>query len=166
MNFYDDEAQVHLPDYDPGTNPYDVTFDTDSSSNHSMSTLSTGEAADSVLRVGGVDGNCTGARVLDLPTNCGTWVQEMTELHPNATYVSVDVKPLVAHMPRANVSFEVYDLYAGIAEPGSSFDMVHSRQCVTTTKNFNFLLREIHRVLKPNGVLVMTEIPIQAYEDE
>jgi ubiquinone/menaquinone biosynthesis C-methylase UbiE len=34
------------------------------------------------------------------------------------------------------------------------------------TKNFNFLLREMHRVLKPNGVLVITEIPTQGYEGE
>ncbi|KAG8692618.1 hypothetical protein FRC08_009636 [Ceratobasidium sp. 394] len=120
--------------------------------------------ADEVLRAGGVDGSHKGARVLDLHTSCGKWVQEMTKIYPNATFVSVDIKPLVAHMPHANVSFEVYDLYAGIAEPSSSFDVVHARQCVTLTKDFNLLLREMHRVLKPNGILVITEIPIQAYE--
>ncbi|KAG9099670.1 hypothetical protein FRC06_004964, partial [Ceratobasidium sp. 370] len=66
--------------------------------------------------------------------------------------------------PNARIDFEVYDWYAGILQPDSSFDLVHLRQGVYETKNFNFLLQEVHRVLKPNGFLMVTEIPTQAYE--
>ncbi|KAG9078366.1 hypothetical protein FRC06_008401, partial [Ceratobasidium sp. 370] len=120
--------------------------------------------ADRVLRAGGVDPASVGARVLDVITNSGTWVQEMAEEYPTASFLSIDVKPLLPFDPHPRIVFEVYDLYAGIAEPDASFDVVHARQCVTTTRNFNFLLREMHRVLKPNGVLVITEIPTQGYE--
>ncbi|KAG8688120.1 hypothetical protein FRC09_013099 [Ceratobasidium sp. 395] len=121
--------------------------------------------ADEVLRAGGVNPRLsTGARVLDVITNCGTWVQEMAEEYPSARFLSIDVKPLLPFDPHPRIAFEVYDVYAGIAEPDATFDVVHARQCVTTTKNFNFLLREMHRVLKPNGILVVTEIPTQGYE--
>ncbi|QRV85177.1 methyltransferase domain protein [Ceratobasidium sp. AG-Ba] len=121
--------------------------------------------AEQVLQQGGVEGNVgTSPRVLDLITNCGTWAQEMAKEYPTATFVSVDVKPLRAFVPHPRITFEVYDLYAGIAEPDASFDVVHARECVPSTKNFNFLLREMHRVLKPGGILVITEIPVQGYE--
>ncbi|QRV85186.1 methyltransferase domain protein [Ceratobasidium sp. AG-Ba] len=118
-----------------------------------------------VLEMGGVGGNSdTSARVLDVITNCGTWVQQMAEEYPTATFVSIDVKPLCTFVPHPRITFEVYDLYAGIAEPNASFDVVHARECVIATKNFNFLLREMHRILKPGGILVITETPIQGYE--
>ncbi|KAG8784651.1 hypothetical protein FRC12_018447 [Ceratobasidium sp. 428] len=117
---------------------------------------------DELILRGGVDG--TGARVLDLVTNSGTWVHEMAEIYPNATFLSLDVKPLTAFEPHPKIGFEVYDIYAGIAEPDVSFDVVYARQTVTLAKDYNMLLREMHRVLKPGGALVITEIPSQAYE--
>ncbi|KAG9099668.1 hypothetical protein FRC06_004962 [Ceratobasidium sp. 370] len=119
--------------------------------------------AEEVLRAGGLDDQERGARVLDLFTNGGTWVQETAEVYPTASFVSVDTKLFSSDQPGSNVTFEVYDLYAGITEPDSSFDVVNAIQCVVETKDFNFLLREMHRVLKPNGVLVITEIPFWAY---
>lgn len=35
---------------------------------------------------------------------------------------------------------------------------------MTQTKDFNFLLREMHRVLKPCGILLIGEMPLQAFE--
>ncbi|KAG8693825.1 hypothetical protein FRC08_008859 [Ceratobasidium sp. 394] len=118
---------------------------------------------DEMLRTGGLEGG--GAKVLDLVTNSGTWVTEMASTYATPKFTSLDTKPLVAHHPHARIDFQVYDFYAGIIEPDSSFDLVHLRQGVYATKNFDFLLQEVHRVLKPNGFLMITELPIQAYEE-
>jgi hypothetical protein len=59
----------------------------------------------------------------------------MVDVYPTATFVSIDVKPLASFPPHERIVFEVYDLYAGIAEPDNSFDVVHARQCVTTVSN-------------------------------
>ncbi|KAJ1300500.1 hypothetical protein OPQ81_005313 [Rhizoctonia solani] len=117
-----------------------------------------------LLARGGLSGG--GAKVLDLPTNSGVWAQEMADIYPTAEFVSVDVKPLTAHAPHPRIRYQVYDLYAGIAEPDVSFDLVHARICVTLTKDYKFLLREMHRVLKPGGLLIISEIPSQSYEVE
>ena len=58
-------------------------------------------------------------------------VQEMADIYPTTYFVSADVKPLTAHAPHPRIKYEVYDLYAGIAEPDASFDLVHARICVT-----------------------------------
>jgi hypothetical protein len=54
-------------------------------------------------------------------------VQEMATEFPHVDFVSLDVSPMTAHIPRENITFEVYDLYAGLAEADASFDMVHVR---------------------------------------
>lgn len=46
---------------------------------------------------------------------------------PHVDFVSLDFSPMAAHTPRRNITFEVYDLYAGLAEADASFDMVHVR---------------------------------------
>ncbi|KAG9099669.1 hypothetical protein FRC06_004963 [Ceratobasidium sp. 370] len=169
----------------------DTMFSDSGSSYHTMSTLQSSEVADAtaerldiilhiivrlcrdgknvppvvdeMLRTGGLDGG--GAKVLDLVTNSGTWVNEMASTYATPKFTSLDTKPLVRHSPHARINFQVYDFYAGIVEPDSSFDLVHLRQGVFATKNFDFLLEEVYRVLKPNGFLMVTEVPIQAYEE-
>ncbi|CAE6440237.1 unnamed protein product [Rhizoctonia solani] len=118
--------------------------------------------AEELLMNGGLDGN--GARVLSLVTNSGVWAYEMASTFPSAQFVSIDIKPLTALVPHERIKFEVYDVYAGIAEPDASFDLVHARQCVTMFKDYNYMLREMHRVLKPGGLLVIGEMPSQSYE--
>ncbi|QRV97137.1 methyltransferase domain protein [Ceratobasidium sp. AG-Ba] len=103
-------------------------------------------------------------RVLDIRTKEGTWVQEVAAEFPHAHFISLDVVPMIPHIPRSNITFEVYDLYAGLAEPDESFDVVHARDCLDSVKNYDMLLREIHRVLKPGGLLLIGELGRDAFE--
>ncbi|KAG8697527.1 hypothetical protein FRC08_006476 [Ceratobasidium sp. 394] len=106
------------------------------------------DEVEAMLRVGGVNRGQGGARVLDVVTNSGTWVREMA----------------TPHEPHPRITFEVYNFHAGIRQSQSYFDLVHLRQGVLATKDFNFLLREAHRVLKPNGIVIITEFSARLYE--
>ncbi|QRW11220.1 methyltransferase domain protein [Ceratobasidium sp. AG-Ba] len=121
-------------------------------------------AIDVMLREGGVSRDGSGAKVLDVVTNSGTWVNEMAGTYSTAKFVTLDSKPLIPHKPHARIEFQVYDFYAGLMEADNTFDLVHIRQGVLATKDFNFLLRELHRVLKPNGYIMITELPFDTYE--
>ncbi|QRV82931.1 methyltransferase domain protein [Ceratobasidium sp. AG-Ba] len=69
----------------------------------------------------------TRPRILDIRTCCGTWAQEMATEFPHCDITSVDIVPITAHVPRPNITFEVYDLYQGVAEEDNSFDYVSCR---------------------------------------
>ncbi|KAB5591290.1 hypothetical protein CTheo_5249 [Ceratobasidium theobromae] len=103
-------------------------------------------------------------RVLDVFTADGTWAQEMATEFPHVDFVSLDMVPLVPHTPRANVIFEVYDVYNGLAEPDASFDMVHTRRTVSQITDYPAFMREIHRVLRPGGLLLFGQLEVEVYE--
>ncbi|KAJ1306986.1 hypothetical protein OPQ81_007966 [Rhizoctonia solani] len=107
--------------------------------------------------------NAPRKRVLDIGTQQGTWVQEMASEFPHVDFVSLDFSPMAAHIPRENITFEVYDLYAGLAEADASFDMVHIRHTANKVGNYSFLIQELHRVLRPGGLLISGEFENETY---
>ncbi|CAE6425048.1 unnamed protein product [Rhizoctonia solani] len=104
-------------------------------------------------------------RVLDLFTAEGTWVREMASEFPHVDFVSVDTVPFVPHVRRANIlSYEVYDLYNGIAEGDETFDVVHLRYAMLKIKDLAELILEVHRVLRPGGLFLYCEFENEEYD--
>lgn len=103
-------------------------------------------------------------RILDIRTCAGDWAQDMAAEFPHCDIVSVDIAPITHHVPRPNISFEVYDLYAGVAEPDESFDYVSCRHVMLHVKEYDRLIFDLHRVLKPGGLITICEIENQVFE--
>ncbi|KAG9086428.1 hypothetical protein FRC06_003091 [Ceratobasidium sp. 370] len=102
--------------------------------------------------------------VLDMVTAEGSWVQEMAQQFPHVDFLSIDNVPLTTHVARSNIVFEVYDLYNGIAAPDASFDMVHMRQVTAHLRNPKDLIRDVHRILKPGGLLLFGDSELDAFD--
>ncbi|KAG9093207.1 hypothetical protein FRC07_011516 [Ceratobasidium sp. 392] len=96
--------------------------------------------------------------VLDVRTQAGLWAEEIAVKFPHVDVKTIDVAPTVPHIPRANLHHEVYDIHAGIMEPDGLFDLVHARHTVTMIKDWRTLLRDMHRVLRPGGMLIFGEL--------
>ncbi|QRV76243.1 methyltransferase domain protein [Ceratobasidium sp. AG-Ba] len=108
--------------------------------------------------LGDLDPDGRRKRVLDLITGEGSWVREMAAEFPHVDFTSVDNTPLVPHSRCTNIlGYEVYDLYNGIAEEDNTFDVVHVRHAMTKIRDLPGLILEIHRVLKPGGLLLYGE---------
>ncbi|KAG8743787.1 hypothetical protein FRC10_011416 [Ceratobasidium sp. 414] len=106
----------------------------------------------------------TRPRILDIRTCCGTWAQEMAAEFPHCDITSVDIAPITTHKPRPNIAFEVYDLYAGVAEPDESFDYVSCRHVQLAVKEYDRLIFDLHRVLRPGGLVTICEVGSRVYE--
>ncbi|KAG8743091.1 hypothetical protein FRC10_000391 [Ceratobasidium sp. 414] len=126
---------------------------------HTALKLLVGDALDSILEAHlrpGPDGRQK--RVLDVRTQTGLWAEELAIKFPDVDVKTIDVAPTIPHLPRANLHHEVYDVHAGIMESDGSFDVVHARHTVNMIKDWRTLLKDMHRVLRPGGILVFGEL--------
>ncbi|KAF8598269.1 S-adenosyl-L-methionine-dependent methyltransferase [Ceratobasidium sp. AG-I] len=103
-------------------------------------------------------------RILDIRTCAGDWAQEMAAEFPHCDITSVDIAPLTTHVPRANIAFEVYDLYAGVAEPDESFDYVSCRHTHLAVKEYDRLIFDLSRVVRPGGLIAVCELENHVFE--
>ncbi|QRV82923.1 methyltransferase domain protein [Ceratobasidium sp. AG-Ba] len=83
---------------------------------------------------------------------------------PHCDITSVDIAPIATHAPRSNIAFEVYDLYAGVAEEDESFDYISCRHVQLAVKEYDRLLFDLHRVLRPGGLISICEVDSRLYE--
>ncbi|CUA69963.1 hypothetical protein RSOLAG22IIIB_08806 [Rhizoctonia solani] len=124
-------------------------------------------------------GNCSGLvrdmltsdprrsfHVLELGTRDGTWVQDMATEFPNVQFRSLDLVPVMAHAPRSNVVFEVYDFAARLLLEDSSQDVVFINTAAELVKDYRALLREVHRVLRPGGIVHIREYNLRLWDPQ
>lgn len=94
---------------------------------------------------------------LEIGTRDGTWIQEMAAEFPHVQFRSLDVAPIAAHVPRPNIVFEVYDITEGLLLEDNSQDIVFVNVAIELVKDYRALLLELHRVLRPGGLIHMRE---------
>ncbi|QRV99800.1 methyltransferase domain protein [Ceratobasidium sp. AG-Ba] len=92
-------------------------------------------------------------QALELGTRTGTWVQAMAAEFPHVHFCSVDVVPILPHVPLPNVTFEVYDFTEGLLLEDDSQDVVFLNIILEVVKDYRAIVREAYRVLRPGGLI-------------
>ncbi|QRV92915.1 methyltransferase domain protein [Ceratobasidium sp. AG-Ba] len=103
---------------------------------------------------------------LELGTKTGTWVQSMATQFPHVQFLSVDVIPMISHTQRPNVVFEVYDFTEGIMLEDGSQDAVFLNFIMERVRDYPALLREVHRVLRPGGLIHICDYSAYIWDPE
>ncbi|QRV98583.1 methyltransferase domain protein [Ceratobasidium sp. AG-Ba] len=96
-------------------------------------------------------------QILDIRTQTGIWAGELAARFAHVDVKSIDVAPTIPHYRRANLFHEVYDIHMGIMEPNETFDIVHARHTFHMIRDWQAFVKDIHRVLRPGGMLIVGE---------
>ncbi|WP_069802362.1 class I SAM-dependent methyltransferase [Thermogemmatispora onikobensis] len=107
------------------------------------------------------------SRVLDLACGPGGWVLEMAFAYPKSEIIGVDISPQVIDHARTqawsrgleNAHFQVMNVMQPLDFPDASFDLINGRlMCAFMLPGaWPKLLAECRRLLKPGGVIRLTE---------
>lgn len=97
------------------------------------------------------------ASVLDVGCGTGIFLDRLRKLEPGADLHGVDFSHYqVEHSVNPSLKLRQANLAEGIPHDGESFDVVYAAEIIEHLHDPDFFLAEIHRVLKPGGVLVLS----------
>ncbi|OBT72693.1 hypothetical protein VF21_08799 [Pseudogymnoascus sp. 05NY08] len=90
-------------------------------------------------------------RILDLGTGTGIWALEMADLYPSAEVIGTDVSAIQPDWVGPNCSFEIDDAEQDWLYEPNSFDFIHNRNFVCAIRNWERLVGQTFRHVKPGG---------------
>ncbi|GHO97173.1 hypothetical protein KSF_072210 [Reticulibacter mediterranei] len=106
-------------------------------------------------------------RVLDLACGPGGWPLELAYAYSDMEIVGVDISErMIAYarsqaqvQQRSNISFHLMDILKPLDFPDNSFDLINARflSSFVRRESWPLLFREILRVVRPGGIVRLTE---------
>ncbi len=110
-------------------------------------------------------------RVLDIGCGPGGWMLEAAQTYPEMNLVGIDINTLMVEYSRTQaktqglenrVEFHVMDALRKLEFPDNSFDLVNLRFGISFVRTWEWpdLLLEMQRVVRPGGIIRLTECEI------
>ncbi len=107
-------------------------------------------------------------KILDVACGIGGWLIEAAQTYPHLSSVGIDLNPQMIASARARaaarhveqrVTFRVMDALSMLDFPNAAFDLVNLRfaSSFVRTWEWSLLLHNVRRVLRPGGVIRLTD---------
>lgn len=93
--------------------------------------------------------------VLDFGSGVGGFLPDLAAAFPNARLFGVDIMARPVGLD-ASVGWEEADLNQATPFPDQSFDLIFTVEVIEHLENPRHVMRELHRLLRPGGVLILT----------
>ncbi|KII84471.1 hypothetical protein PLICRDRAFT_118008 [Plicaturopsis crispa FD-325 SS-3] len=105
-------------------------------------------------------------QILDLGTGGGQWAIGIADEFPRVEVTGVDLAPIQPRLVPSNCTFDICDLdVPEFPYPADSYDFVHARVMHTGISDYTQFLRDIGRVLRPGGMVLLVELELEAMAD-
>ena len=96
------------------------------------------------------------SNILDLGTGSGIWAIDMADKYPSAEITGVDLAPVQPTWLPPNCHFEIDDLEDDWLYREDHFDFVHARELLLAVRNWQRVIEQSFRHLKPGGYLELS----------
>ncbi|KAI8308345.1 Secondary metabolism regulator LAE1 [Colletotrichum sp. SAR11_240] len=97
-------------------------------------------------------------KILDIGTGTGIWAMDMGDEYPEAEVTGIDLSPIQPIFVPPNVHFVVDDAEADWTWDDNSLDYVHIRNMGPALKDWDRLLEQAYKALKPGGWVEVQDI--------
>ena len=97
-------------------------------------------------------------KILDIGCGPGNSTQVLAQRFPNAYILGVDKSPNMIETAKKdypNLEFKICDVDKDLSILDKDFDIVFSNACIQWIPNHNQLLKDMIRLLKPDGILAV-----------
>lgn len=105
-------------------------------------------------------------QVLDVGTGTGIWAIDFADEFPNAEVIGTDISPIQPAWVPPNCKFEIEDFTENWTFHSNHFDYVHMRYLYGSVPDWEGLIKQAYRVLKPGGWLECFEASPMIYSDD
>ncbi|KAF8464915.1 S-adenosyl-L-methionine-dependent methyltransferase [Kalaharituber pfeilii] len=108
----------------------------------------------------------TPQKILDVGTGTGIWAIDMADMYPSAEVLGTDLSPIQPKWVPPNCRFEVDDAEEEWVYADESFDFIHIRNLAQAFTDWDKVMAQVWRCIKPGGWVELAELGCECLCDD
>ncbi|KAF8446672.1 S-adenosyl-L-methionine-dependent methyltransferase [Kalaharituber pfeilii] len=108
----------------------------------------------------------TPQKILDVGTGTGIWAIDMADMYPSAEVLGTDLSPIQPKWVPPTCRFEVDDAEQDWVYADESFDFIHIRNLAQAFTDWDKVMAQVWRCIKPGGWVELAELGCECLCDD